>query len=184
MTSAIFISEDYLKENTIINGNVDVKYLLPNLKMIEDVYIHPILGSDLYDQLKGQVTSANVSAVNVELIEEYIQPAMIYYLLSEIPYDMVFKWENKSIVKKNSEFSNPIELNEIEKIAQQKRKIADFYAERLTRYLCANDAKYPLYASGNGETDDIKPIGSMYPYAGIYLGNTDKKTLQEKYNNP
>jgi hypothetical protein len=183
MTNAIFISEDYLKENTIINGNVDNKYLLSNLKMIEDVYVHPLLGSDLYDELKDQVTSANVTVPNRTLIEDYIQPTMIYYLLSELPYDMVYKWENKSIVKKNSDFSQPVELNEIEKIAQQKRKIADFYAERMTRFLCANDTVYPLYASGNSDTDDIKPIGSMYPYSGIYLGGTTEKSFRDKYNN-
>lgn len=183
MTNAIFISESYLKDNTIINGNVDNKYLLANLKTVEDMYIQPIIGSALYNELKDQVTSGNVTPLNVILIEEYIQPTMIYYLLSELPYDMVYKWENKSIVKKFSENSNSIELAEIEKISQKKRSIADFYSERLLRYLCENDTKYPLFLNGNVRSDQIKPIGSMYQYGGLYLGRNRTKTIQEKYNN-
>lgn len=182
MTRAIFISEDYLKENTIINGNVDNKYLLANLKMIEDVFIHPIIGSALYGEIKDQVTSGSVTASNVTLIEDYIQPAMIYYLLSELPYDMVYKWENKSIVKKFSENSTSIELTEIEKISQKKRIIADFYAERLTNFLYENSETYPLYLNGNTRFDQMKPVGSMYKYGGLYLGKQTEKTLQEKYN--
>lgn len=171
MTNAVFITEDYLKENTIINGNVDNKYLLSNLKMIEDVYIHPLLGTNLFTELRDQVTSGQsyISDANKDLIEEYIQPCLIYYLLSELPYDMVFKWENKSIVRKNSEFSVSADVTEIQKIAAQKRKIADHYAKRLSEFLCANIATYPKYSTQT-RSDAIHPEHDPYKYGGIYLG--------------
>lgn len=184
MRTAIFITEDYLKENTIINGNVDMKYLLANLKTVEDMYIHQILGTNLYRELNNQIIANTVTSANSVLIEEYIQPTMIYYLLSELPYDMVYKWENKSIVKKSSDNSVPIELNEIEKLASQKLKVAMFYAQRLSDFLCANKETYPAYATTTGEIDELKPRASMYNYGGIYLGNKRSKSLREKYNNP
>lgn len=184
MRTAIFITEDYLKENTVINGNVDFKYLLANLKVVEDVYIQPILGTNLYRELNSQISNNTVTPLNVTLIEEYVQPAMIHYLLSELPYDMVYKWENKSIVKKSSDNSTPIELNEIEKLAEKKLQIARFYSQRLIDYLCANKELYPAYATTTGEIDEMKPVESMYMYGGIYLGSKFKRTFKDKYNNP
>ncbi len=183
MRTAIFITEDYLKENTIINGNVDFKYILANLKMVEDMYIQTILGTNMYRELNQQIIANTVTSANAILIEEYIQPTMIYYLLSELPYDMVYKWENKSIVKKNSDNSQSIELNELEKIAAKKLNVAMFYAQRLSDYLCANLTLYPAYATTNGKSDEMKPRTSMYNYGGIYLGRKRAKTIEEKYNN-
>lgn len=184
MRTAIFITEDYLKENSVINGNVDFKYILANLKTVEDMYIQTIIGTNLYRELNSQITNGTVTALNSTLIEEYIQPTMIYYLLAEMPYDMTYKWENKGIMKKSSENSAPIELNEIEKLAAKKLQTARFYAQRLIDYLCANKELYPAYFTTTGEIDEMKPVDSMYSYGGIYLGRQRKKTLQEKYNNP
>lgn len=184
MRQAIFITEDYLKENSIINGNVDFKYMLANLKMVEDMYIHPLLGTLLYRELNEQIIANSVTSANVVLIEEYIQPCMIYYLLSQLPYDMVYKWENKAIVKKSSDNSTPIELNEIKELVSQKLKTAMFYAQRLSDFLCANKQTYPLYVTTTGKLDELKPVGSMYNYGGIYLGRKKGSSLRDKYNNP
>lgn len=183
MNTSIFISEDYLKQNTVINGNVDDKYLVANLKMIEDVYIHPLLGSFLYDEIRDQINASGVTTLNRTLIEDYVQPTLIYYLLAELPVDMVFKWENKAIVKKSSDNSEPAGLDDIKYIIAKKEKVARFYAERLTNFLRANIADYPLYAQYGATIDKIKPIGSMYNYGGVLLGRSRKKpmSLEEQY---
>ena len=168
MTNAIFISEDYLKENTIINGNVDTKYLLANLKMVEDVNIQPILGTNLYNTFKNMVTSGSVIGYYKIALEEYIQPAMIYWLQTEMPVDMVFKWENKSIVKKNSDNSQPVDLNEIKFIIDKKDKIARFYSQRLINWLCANHQHIPEYVIQQ-TTDAMKPEKTLYSFGGMYL---------------
>ena len=181
MNNAIFITEDYLKQNTIINGNVDNKYIVMQMRAIEDMYIQTILGTALYKELSDQVTSGMsfVSAKNKTLIEDYIQPCMIFYFMSEAAYDMVYKWENKGIVKKFSDNSQTIELSEIEKIAANKRKYADFYAQRLIDFLQENDTVYPLYFTGNTRTDQMKPTDTMYRFGGIHFPRGYKRNYND-----
>lgn len=171
MNNCIFISEDYLKQNTIINGNVDNKYLLANLKMVEDVQIHPILGTNLYNSLKQKIISNNTSGDVQVLIEDYIQPALIYWLQTELPVDMLFKWENKAIVRKNSDNSQSVDLSELRFIIDKKDKIARFYSQRLIDYLKANTDKFPEYLNHSSTADSIKPVRNPYNYGGMYLGN-------------
>lgn len=175
MNNAIFITEDYLKENTIINGNVDDKYLLASLKMVEDIHIKPVLGSGLYAELKTQVTSGSVTSLNRTLIEEYVQPAMIYWLQVELPVDMVFKWENKSIVRKSSPNSESAAIEDLRWIIDRKDKIARAYTEALTNFLCANAEDYPLYRNYGSGADAVAPIDNINNYGGMYLGNGRRK---------
>ncbi len=183
MNTSIFISEDYLKQNTVINGNVDDKYIVNNLRMVEDVYIHPILGSLLYDELRVQISTSGVTTLNRTLIEDYVQPTVIYFLLAEMPIDMVFKWENKAIIKRSGENSQPADLNDIRYIIERKEKVARFYSERLINYLRANPTLYPLYAQYGATPDKMKPLDSMYNYGGLYLKNNRRRkiSLEEQY---
>jgi hypothetical protein len=45
---------------------------------------------------------------------------------------------------------------------------AEWYAERVTRFLCENESDYPLY-NANSDGDDIVPNDTNYS-TGLYLG--------------
>jgi len=49
--AVLFVSEDTIKKSTTINGNVDVELLLPYIKVAQDIHIHQLLGTDLYDKI-------------------------------------------------------------------------------------------------------------------------------------
>ena len=48
MSIALFVSEEYLLENSVINENVAYTQIRPTLVKVQDMHIQPALGSALY----------------------------------------------------------------------------------------------------------------------------------------
>ena len=78
MSVALFISEKYLKENSIISENVDFKQLKPEIIAIQDIYIEPLLGTGLYREIKAQIIAGTVSSANQTLLDTMISPCLMW----------------------------------------------------------------------------------------------------------
>jgi hypothetical protein len=168
--SALIISENYLKEYSIINNNADMKVITPTIQLVQDIYIHPILGSDLYDEIITQINSNTVTSLNQTLLDSYVIPCMLWYVLCECTPVFKYRYMNKGVMVKNSENSTPADLNEIQFLMDKWKNNAEVYAERITKYLRKNASSYPEYTS-NPDYDDIKPNKSNYE-TGIYLDDS------------
>jgi hypothetical protein len=170
MATVIFISEETLKQESIISENVDPKLLVPTIKEAQNVYLLPILGTSLYNQLVTQVSSNTVSAANVTLLDTYITPTLVKYCVYESILPLSFKFQNKNIATKNSEFSNQASLDDLRYLLDYTKNRAEWYAERLTNFLLANNTTYPLYLTQvNANIDTIYPNDNNYQN-GMYLG--------------
>jgi hypothetical protein len=53
--NVLLISVDTIKERTPIHDNVDEKLIYPEIKLAQDMFIHPILGTALYDKLISDI---------------------------------------------------------------------------------------------------------------------------------
>ena len=60
--AVLFISETYVKNNTVIDEKVDMRIILPSIADAQELRIHPILGSPLYDDLKDKITATTLTA--------------------------------------------------------------------------------------------------------------------------
>ena len=170
MATVLFLTEQYLMETSVINDNADIELLKPVIKECQDIYIHSILGTGLYNELQTQITASTLTALNTTLLDTYIQPALRYWVQFESAPILTYKFMNKSIVKKNSENSTPVELNELKFLMDKFKDKAEWYSQRLTEYLCANQVSYPLFNNPGSTSDTIHPQGSQYS-AGMYLGD-------------
>jgi hypothetical protein len=160
--AVLLISETKLKENSFINENVDDKLIRATIIQVQDMQIHPILGTGLYNEIKSQITSNNVSAANVTLLQDYIQPVIIWWVQADGTIPLTYKIMNKSIVKRNSENSNPAELDELFAIADNFKNKAEFYTKRLVKFLQANTDTYPLYLNPGNDVDTLHPYRQAY----------------------
>jgi hypothetical protein len=165
--SALIISENYLKQNGVINDNADMKVITPTIVLVQDIYIHPILGSSLFNEIVAQIDAENVSAANENLLDNYILPTMLWYTLCECTPVFKYRYMNKGVLVKNSENSTPADLQEIQYLMDRWKNNAELYAERATKFLCANTTTYPLYTL-NPDSDDIKPNKTNYTN-GLFL---------------
>jgi len=174
--AVIFISEQALKDNSIINENVDMKVLLPTIKLAQEKFMLPILGTGLYNQIKTQVSAATVSVLNKTLLDDYIQPALIWWIMAEAPMPLTYKFMNKSVATRSSENANAASLNDLLKLEERFKDNAEWYSQRITNYLLTNSILYPLYLSPGNTIDTIVPKRTMYS-TGMFLGNTNNKNL-------
>lgn len=164
MARALFITEQFIKDNSPINGNVDDKYITTIIDMCQKVYIIPILGTSLYNEIATEINAGSVSSNNQTLLDDYIQDALLYYVLSEGIAIWVYKIENKSIVKKNSENSSTIDSEEVAMLRDMYKEKAEFFAQRATNYLMENASTslYPLYLDAGSGIDTVHPKKNNY----------------------
>jgi hypothetical protein len=110
MATVLFISEATLKAETIISENVDPKLLIPTIKEAQNIYILPLLGTALYNDLVYNVSANSLSSEYVTLLNEYIAPCLIKYSVYECILPLSYKFQNKNIGTKSSDFSQQAPL--------------------------------------------------------------------------
>lgn len=171
-SKTLFIGTQYLRDNTIINDNVDAKVLQPIIRSAQTKYIQQTIGTSLYDKMIELVDDANpsnpipvpITGVYKTLLEDYIIPVLMQYSIYEaIPF-MNFKFRNKSISKQSSDNSTPADLSELSYIRDNVLQTAQFYSERMSKYLCNNGTLFPEYTSN----DDLNPNTQNY-FSGIFI---------------
>lgn len=145
MANVLFIREQFLKDNTVINDNVEFKQLRPVIMAAQDMQIQEAIGSSLFNELKAQVIANNVTALNNTLITDYIQPALLYWCMAEAGLVITYKYANKGVVTHNSENQSPSSMNEVNYVSKQYKAKAEWYTKRITEYLLANVDDYPLF---------------------------------------
>lgn len=168
MANVLLISENFLKENTGINTNIEFKDMRPTIIAAQDMQIQQAIGSPMYNELKNEITTSTLTAANETLLTDYIQPALMYWVLAEAPLVISYKFANKGIVSHDSDNASPASLNEINFLAQKYKTKAEWYTERITSFLCANHLDYPTY---DGEVPDggIQPNQNQYT-SGLFVG--------------
>ncbi len=173
----LFVSEDTLKKSTTINGNVDAELLLPYIKVAQDIHIHQILGTDLYDKLAALITAGTMQASENDdyetLIDKYVQPVLIHYSLYECLPFLSYKIMNKDLVRKISETSTPASLEDLKFMRNIVLNTAEYYSQRLIDWLKNNTDKYPEYTSNSGS--DLSPTKEAF-FSGMNLGYDTQST--------
>lgn len=171
---AFFVDEDYIRENTPIDDNVDAKLFKMARREAQDTHIRDVIGSGIYDQLCDQINADTLSALNTTLISNYIAPCLKYYVLYESAGTISFQILNKGISTRNSEYQQPADINAITSLMNRWKDKAEYYANRLRDYLCENENNYPLFRNPGSSIDTIYPNKAQM-FGGIFLDGDEKK---------
>ena len=183
----LFIDEDTIKQKSTVNANVDPKLITPAIKYCQDAYLEPVLGTSLFRKIQTDIESTGTTTGEYKtLLDNYILDVLTYYVLSELPMALGYKFFNKNVLKKNSENSSEAQNFELNQLAKWYRNKAEYYEAQLIKYLVTENGitpyKFPEYNETPGRCDYINP--KKRPYASsIYLGNipTVKKSFEERY---
>jgi len=168
---ALFIAPLEIKATTFIDENVDEKLIRNVIQEAQDIHVHPILGTGLFNEIKTQINAGTVTSLNNTLVTTYVQPALKYWVLYEGIDVFTYKVMNKSIVKRTSDNTEVIDLDELRRLQDRFRDKAEWYSERVTKYLQENQASYPLYYNPGSGIDVINPRITNYS-TGMYLGSS------------
>lgn len=155
MSKALFISRDDLVRYTPISGNLDFDKVVQYIEIAQDIHIHEILGSNLYEKLQNDIITDTLSGDYLTLVNTYIRPTLAQYAFLEfLPFSQ-YTINNKGVFKHTSENANALERNEINVMVEAARDTATHYAKRIVDYICAYPNSFPEYLTNNNE--DIHP---------------------------
>lgn len=167
-----FISALRLKEMSSIHENVDDTLITPVILDCQDMYIQPIIGTSLYNELKDQITNDTVTVLNTTLLASYVIPCLISYVKYESVTELNFKFTNKNVSKKSSDNSEPLSTDDSIFLMNKLKDKAEWRAQRITHYLTEYSNSYPLYLNGGSGLDIIQPSLSNYT-CGLVLDDTE-----------
>ena len=187
--NTLFISVQSIKDRTGLHANVDEKLVLPEIKTAQDMYILPALGSALYNELQTAVDTNTYTNLQTTLLDDYIVDTLIYFVMSELPQGLSFQFYNKGLLRKSGENQENPSMQDMIDVANRYKARAEFYKQRLIKYLKQNNALYPNYLNFGSGIDSIKPDNEGYTVS-MYLGDAccnddyegkNKKTFEERY---
>lgn len=169
MARVFLVSTKTLKENSVINNNVDDMYVLPAVEYAQDSGLQPLLGTKLYNRLMDLVESGITEENDYKyLLDEYITPYLINKVTADIQIPLSFKLRNQGVVQQTGENTYVPSLKDMQYVAQSYENKANFYANRLSDFLRANRSKYPEYCKIDSCAD--MPSDKNAYKTGIFLG--------------
>ena len=172
--NTLLLSDEMIKERSIVHGNTDPKLIYPDIKVAQDMYILPILGTALYDVLQAAVNANNWTDKTdyKALLDNYIVDALMHYTLAELPLSSYQFW-NKGLLRKTGQDTETPSMSDLIDIANRSRTRGEWYANRLRLYLIENSAAmFPEYLNPGNGADTINPDNQGFSIS-IYLGDDE-----------
>ena len=181
--NTLFISVQSIKDRTGLHANVDEKLVLPEIKTAQDMYILPALGSALYNELQTAVDANTYTNLQTTLLDDYIVDTLIYFVMSELPQGLSFQFYNKGLLRKSGENQENPSMQDMIDVANRYKARAEFYKQRVIKYLRQNNTLFPEYLNFTSGIDTIIPDLEGYT-TSLYLEDDnvyENKNLAEKY---
>lgn len=180
--NVLLLSVEVLKDRTGIHDNIDPKLLYPEIKTAQDMYIEPILGSNLFNKLITEVEAGSISGATdyKNLLDDYVIDCLLNYTLAGLPDAISYQFWNKGVVRKQGDNTELPDMSELVDLSNKYRIRAEWYAERLNRYLKAeaDESFLPEYVNGNDTLSDIQPENTSYTMP-IFLGKSKYRSLDK-----
>ena len=170
---ALFISTQYLKRKSIIDGNVDSDKLVQFIETAQDIHIQNYTGTNLYVKLQNLITTIDVGGTEEPLIDlpensnyknllnTYIKPMLAWFAQAEyLPFSL-YTVNNGGVFKHRSDNSDQVNPAEIAGLAKRAEDKALFYTNRFIEYMNDNGGLFPEYNSAQDDMHPEKDISSM-----------------------
>ena len=148
MLKVLLISEDYIKTNSALNDNLWGKFLLPAIREAQDINLQIYLGECLYKTILGMVADGSITASTNEsykaLLDDYIQPYLLYQIQANIVPVLNVKMTNIGSVVSKDEYINTLSQGNIDLVQSDFQHKADFYAQRILNFILNHSSEFNL----------------------------------------
>lgn len=134
-----FISEKLLRQESLLQDNVDSAYLNNAILTAQNVGLQEVIGTSLYDSLREQVKAGEFKSDEYEtLLSEYIQPYLVNRVMTDICVPLHYKFKNAGIAIANDQHFQTANLNELEYVKEHYEHLAVFNANRIIEFVLRN----------------------------------------------
>src|SRR5689334_19361807 len=131
----LLISDEMIKDRTSIHGNIDPKLMYPHIKVAQDMYIHRVLGTALYDKLLTMISAGSVTGDYKILLDNYIVDPLMWYVLADLPITLSYQFWNKGVLRKQGLETELPSMTELIDVGNHYKNRAEYYVNRLRLYL-------------------------------------------------
>lgn len=143
-------TQQYLKKYSPVPSNYDVTNLLPYVSIAEKIWVIPIIGNDLYQEIDEQLhtpSGGTLTPENATLLTEsggLWQYLAFATLLEGLPFIWVSLTEAGLQLGK-SDNSDSVSLKDLTLIQTHIRNQVIIQRELLVKYLCSHTDSFPLF---------------------------------------
>ena len=155
MATALFITPTDLKQNSLIDGNVDTDKFIQFIKIAQQIHIQNFLGTSLYDKISDDIIAGTLAGDYLTLVRDYVKDMLIHYAMVDYLPFAAYQVSNGGVFKHASENSESVTKSEVDSLVEKHRQFAQFYTRRLIDYMSFNNTLYPEYNTSQNE--------DMYP---------------------
>ena len=155
MATALFITPTDLKQNSLIDGNVDIDKFIQFVKIAQQIHIQNYLGGALYDKISEDITNGTLTNPYLSLVSDYIKDMLIHYAMVDYLPFAAYQVANGGVFKHVSENSESVSKSEVDTLIDKHRNFAQFYTRRFVDYMCFNNSSFPEY--NRNQNEDMYP---------------------------
>lgn len=176
----LLISEDFIKSTTNISDNLSNDYLLPSIKLAQDIELESTIGTRLLEKIQELIYNNDISNENNSmyklLLDKYIQPYLAYATIQHLAPTVSYKLANQGVLRTDDEKSYNVTSNEVDKVADYYNHLSNTYKKRLQLFLIANYNNFPELLNWKSIAD-IR--ANLYSAAGcnVNLGGPRGKSI-------
>lgn len=174
----MIINSKYLKQYSPIPYNFDTTEVKNYIETAERIWVRPLIGTDLYDELTKQVEGNEVSQENATLLTT---GGLWRYLSYAVTYEALpFLWthiSNVGITLGKSDNSDSVTLKDLTYVQSHLRSQVEVLKEQLIEWMDDHYESFPLYHPTNCNCTKCCTTQSSLkdpnPYKQLY--STNKK---------
>lgn len=178
MARILLISEDFIKDNSEIDENVDMKLLNPTIWRVQIQYIQNMLGTKLYNKILSDIDADTLTGDYLTLVDDYCADCLLNYVMYEVQVPLLYKFRDKNVSKKSSDNALPIDFKEHRYLKEFYKDKAEFFAKRIFTYLCENEELFPEYNTED-QFDEVRPQDGDSTVS-VYLGGHYKTICKSR----
>lgn len=174
--NVLLTNENIIKTTSNIFEGLSGNFLLPSIKLAQDIDLEGTIGTELKEELQKQVYNNSFKNVYKTLLDNYVQPFLTYSSIVRLIPTVAYKITNAGVLSTSDEKMNPVSSNDVDKVKNEYQHIADVYKNRLQRYLIEYRNEFPELDK-NGTYDKIKQNLYSSASCGVVLGNARGKKI-------
>ena len=183
-SNILLIAEDTLKTYSNLNKNTFGDWILPAILEAQEMGLMPIIGECLYNKICELVADGSINDVLFtaykDLLDDYIQPYLIYKTLSNIIPILNAKMANLGVVVTNDEHVVNLTQSESDLLKAYYSERCDFYTKRLQDFIKSNQSAFPEISCGCG---NMQPnLESDENSVSVWLGGSRGKKIGNSNN--
>lgn len=179
MIEVPLISTELFLEHSPVTFDTDVRKFVPFINIAQEMYIVPILGDPLTEELQEQIKTNTLTPDNKALVNKIASPLAYYAVYQGLPFHWA-KIINKGVTNADSPNSSTVSFDDLSGMRRYTRDAADFLAKQLVTYLCGCRSKYPAWRPDKntacGGCGDTNGANASESDSGIFIPNRRNNT--------